>query len=217
MQWFYAKGGEQTGPLEEQAFHELAGNGVIDADTPVWHEGMPSWVPFGQIGGRRVSNNVPRKKLILKDGTPESPETAPTDPPDAPPPAGTTTIPATPEPASAPSLRMATAGAALLEPLYRARRWMKFAGILTIIAGVLQVFSIWGIVIAWLPIWMGILLTGAAKQITLACESSDDTAAFTAMDKLRLYFKIMGILMLIFLLIGVATGLFFLGIATAFR
>ncbi len=40
----------------------------------------------------------------------------------------------------------------LSEPLYRVKGWIKFAGVMTIISGAFQVISIWGILIAWLPI-----------------------------------------------------------------
>ena len=40
----------------------------------------------------------------------------------------------------------------MLEPLYRAKGWLKFVGVLSIIQGVLSILSIWGILICWLPI-----------------------------------------------------------------
>jgi hypothetical protein len=40
-------------------------------------------------------------------------------------------------------------------PIYQARGWLKFLGVLSFIGGIFQALSIVGIVIAWLPIWMG--------------------------------------------------------------
>ena len=43
-------------------------------------------------------------------------------------------------------------------PLYEARGWMKFLGIVMVIAGIFTAITIVGIIIAWLPIWLGVLL-----------------------------------------------------------
>ena len=50
-------------------------------------------------------------------------------------------------------------------PLYNAKGWMKFVGVLSIIYGVLVALSIIGILIAWLPIWIGILLFQSASAV----------------------------------------------------
>ena len=42
--------------------------------------------------------------------------------------------------------------------------WMKFIGIMTIIGGCFQALTIFGLVIAWLPIWMGVVLTKAGSK-----------------------------------------------------
>lgn len=82
----------------------------------------------------------------------------------------------------------------LIEPLYRAKGWIKFAGVLSIIQGVLTILSLWGILICWLPIWMGALLCGVSNQIRTAFEADNESAGRTAMEKLGTYFRIMGIL-----------------------
>ena len=41
-------------------------------------------------------------------------------------------------------------------PIYQSRGWMKLIGVLLIIGGVLYTLTIIGIIIAWLPIWMGV-------------------------------------------------------------
>ncbi|MFW6052636.1 MAG: DUF5362 family protein [Desulfosalsimonas sp.] len=89
------------------------------------------------------------------------------------------------------------------EPLYRAKGWMKFAGILSIIQGALLVLSIWGIIICWLPIWMGIILCSASNHISTAYETNDDSEFRTSMGKLATYFRIFGILALVLIIIGV--------------
>jgi len=40
--------------------------------------------------------------------------------------------------------------------------WLKFVGIVTIVSGALAALSVIGIVFAWIPIWLGVLLMQAA-------------------------------------------------------
>lgn len=95
------------------------------------------------------------------------------------------------------------------EPLYQARFWMKLAGVLMIIYGGLVALSIIGIIFAWLPIWLGLLLYQSASSAELARTSGEVEALTQSVDKLRLYFTIMGIVMLISVIIAV--GVIMLG------
>ncbi len=75
--------------------------------------------------------------------------------------------------------------------------WLKFLGIINIISGAFTALSIWGIVIAWLPIWLGILLLQASGRISTSRFSQNRADLVTMMDKLRLYFVIQGILIIV--------------------
>ncbi|UCG78887.1 MAG: DUF5362 domain-containing protein [Nitrospirota bacterium] len=83
------------------------------------------------------------------------------------------------------------------DPLYKVKGWIKFAGIMTIISGALQILSIWGILIAWLPIWMGVLLVSSSNLLTKAYESESDEDMVMSFGKLGTYFKIFGIFMVV--------------------
>ncbi|MEY2410509.1 MAG: hypothetical protein QOF48_3179 [Verrucomicrobiota bacterium] len=48
MNWFYAVGGQQQGPVDDARLNELIATGVINVDTLVWREGMPNWQPLRQ-------------------------------------------------------------------------------------------------------------------------------------------------------------------------
>jgi len=51
-QWFYARGGQQNGPVTFEQLVELARNGGLDATRDsVWNESMQGWTPAGQIPG----------------------------------------------------------------------------------------------------------------------------------------------------------------------
>ena len=86
-------------------------------------------------------------------------------------------------------------------PLYNGKGWLKFYGIITIIAGVLSALSIVGILYAWLPIWLGVLINGAANKVETAYQTGNKQAIIDAQKKLNTYFVINSVLILISLLI----------------
>ena len=49
MEWYYADGGQQAGPVSEQQLEELFRNGRILADTQVWRQGMEGWQPLRAV------------------------------------------------------------------------------------------------------------------------------------------------------------------------
>lgn len=90
-------------------------------------------------------------------------------------------------------------------PVYQARGWMKLIGILMIIAGVFYALTIVGIIIAWLPIWMGVVLYQAGSSSEQAYFNGDKYSLLTSLNKLKLYFTIMGIMTLISIVLMVIT------------
>jgi len=81
--------------------------------------------------------------------------------------------------------------------------WLKFLGIVNIVSGVLTALSLIGIVFAWLPIWLGALLLQAANKAASAHYADDPRDLVLMMDKLRLYFLIQGIVIIIGLALAV--------------
>lgn len=101
------------------------------------------------------------------------------------------------------------------EDMQKSAGWMKFIGILSIIGGALSALSLVGIIVAWLPIWMGIVLFQAGNAASAAGIAKDETKLVEATSKLRLYFLILGItiivgfaLSILSLLIALITGTF---------
>ena len=85
--------------------------------------------------------------------------------------------------------------------------WMKFMGIMTIIGGCLQALSIFGLVIAWLPIWMGVVLTKAGSKAGEYADKGDFASLESMTGQLKTYFTISGIMMIVsfaVMVIGVA-------------
>jgi len=97
----------------------------------------------------------------------------------------------------------------LIEPLYRGKFWMQLIGVMLILSGILTALSIVGIIIAWIPIWAGWTLIQAAKATERAFNQGDELEMKFALGKLKTYFTIFGVLILIYILmmiIGLVMG-----------
>jgi len=94
-------------------------------------------------------------------------------------------------------------------PVYQSRGWMKLIGVLMIIGGVLYAITIVGIIIAWLPIWMGVVLFQAGSSSEQAYFNGDKFSLIRSLTQLKLYFTIMGIMTLISI---VFSGIFIIAI-----
>ncbi len=94
-------------------------------------------------------------------------------------------------------------------PLSMGKGWMKFVGVMSIIQGAFIALSIIGILIAWLPIWLGVLIMQSADAIERAQLSGDAAALKEALAKLKTYFLIQGVLYIVGLVIMVLYVLFF--------
>ncbi len=50
-QWYYAKNGQQLGPVNRDTLQDLATSGQLAPSDLVWTEGMPAWVPARSTPG----------------------------------------------------------------------------------------------------------------------------------------------------------------------
>lgn len=92
-------------------------------------------------------------------------------------------------------------------PLYEARAWMKLLGVVMVITGILTALTVVGIIIAWLPIWLGVLLFQAAERIERAFAIADEMLLREALAKLKTFFVIQGVLLLVYLAVAVGSVL----------
>jgi 1,4-dihydroxy-2-naphthoate octaprenyltransferase len=99
----------------------------------------------------------------------------------------------------------------IIEPLHRGKFWMQLLGIASIIYGVVMALTIVGLIIAWIPIWAGVVLMQAAGAASRAFENSDPIEMRHSMAKLKTYFTIFGVLMLIGIVVMIVTTLFGIG------
>lgn len=49
MQWYYAKGGSQIGPVSQEVLASKISSGEIYQSDMVWREGMTDWLPASKI------------------------------------------------------------------------------------------------------------------------------------------------------------------------
>lgn len=49
MEWFYARGDMQRGPVTESELEDLVKDGIVSAETRVWREGMGDWLPVSAV------------------------------------------------------------------------------------------------------------------------------------------------------------------------
>lgn len=55
MEWFYAVGDKQMGPVNEEEFKRLAAAGTIRPDTLVWRAGLDNWRPYREVTAAAAS------------------------------------------------------------------------------------------------------------------------------------------------------------------
>lgn len=98
----------------------------------------------------------------------------------------------------------------VMKPLSDAAGWMKLLAVLSIISGIFIALTIIGLIIAWLPIWIGVLLMRAANDAQNAVTTGGETEAVSATSNLSTIFKIYGIVTAIYLglvVLGIVIGL----------
>lgn len=90
-------------------------------------------------------------------------------------------------------------------PLFQAKGWIRFLGVMSIIQAIVVIIGTMGVGIiwAWLPIWIGVILFQAAGAMEAAYTSGDRDKLVAANQKMKTYFIIQGVTMLVGIAIGV--------------
>ncbi|MFK5921237.1 MAG: GYF domain-containing protein [Verrucomicrobiota bacterium] len=68
MEWFYARGDMQRGPVTEEELGDLVRDGIISAETRVWREGMSDWVPLSEV--HKLAGRYLKKETSFKKESP---------------------------------------------------------------------------------------------------------------------------------------------------
>jgi hypothetical protein len=87
----------------------------------------------------------------------------------------------------------------LSRPLAEGKGWIKFLAIVQIVfMSIYVLVSLgMGLIFAWLPIWLSVLLLQSAGAIERAEQQGDAEALKLALGKLKLYFMIQAIAMIV--------------------
>lgn len=80
------------------------------------------------------------------------------------------------------------------EPLSQARFWMKLMAVMLMLSALGAVITIWGIVFAWLPVWLGVLLWQAANSAEDAQRTGRAAMLAQSLNKMKIFFMIYGII-----------------------
>ncbi len=86
-------------------------------------------------------------------------------------------------------------------PLYEARNWMKLLAVASFLAGLWLVASLVGIVVAWLPLWAGILILQSARAAEKAHLEGDQLSLIRSLSKLKTCFTLLGALCVLLVVI----------------
>lgn len=89
--------------------------------------------------------------------------------------------------------------------------WMKFLGVMMIIDGVFLALTGVGLLICWLPIWLGVILFQAAGDAEMASKGAAGKL-LSYVQKVNRFFFIQGILALLVLVISLVL-MFLFGMA----
>ncbi|MFP4458655.1 MAG: DUF5362 family protein [Candidatus Zixiibacteriota bacterium] len=89
------------------------------------------------------------------------------------------------------------------------RPWLKFLGIVSIIYGALYAITIIGIIFAWIPIWLGILLLNSSKEADRLVSEQNFERMMPFIINIRKFFVITGVLFIISIAFGILAIVFY--------
>ena len=81
----------------------------------------------------------------------------------------------------------------LIFPLYQSLFWVRLFATCLVFYGALITVTGIGVLFAWVPIWIGMLLLLAAKAISLAYKENDQQAFMQFMSRLKTIFTLLGL------------------------
>ena len=66
MSWFYVRDNQSDGPHSDEVMQNLVRTGAINAQTPIWREGMPEWQPLAQAAPQFLGGATPPSLSIAR-------------------------------------------------------------------------------------------------------------------------------------------------------
>jgi hypothetical protein len=81
----------------------------------------------------------------------------------------------------------------LTDPLYHSRFWINLFAACLIVYGALITVTGIGVLVAWIPLWIGVLLILTTKSIKAAYTGRDEKALLKSLNRLKSIFTILGL------------------------
>lgn len=187
MQWYYQDEADGQTPFDESYIAALSSGGRIKPTTLVWNDTLSGWVPAAEA----FPEAYPGVSLPPSGVLPVQSQAAAVRSEAVEPETRRTTL--THEPVKIINEDLRELVKDLASYISANRFWMKFLGVLMIISGVLQGLTIVGLLIAWLPVWSGVLLFKAADSSLMAESTGTVESIEDTLYRIGLFFKINGI------------------------
>ena len=80
----------------------------------------------------------------------------------------------------------------LVTPLYQSLFWIRLFAACLIFYGALITVTGIGVLVAWIPMWIGMLLLLMAKSISSAYQNNDEQAFKQSLSRLKTIFTVLG-------------------------
>jgi hypothetical protein len=201
-QWLFVSSSGQQFTVNEPDVPALAQSGQITAQTLMWREGMPQWMPAASVFPVLFSaSNAATQPLVSgypAEGGGEPAAVAPM---------GRPASKASGAPLSEAAIRR------LAAPLFERKGWIKLVGVLWIIVGI---FALPALLFGLIPIFAGLALMKMAGNVERAHAGGDFTRLEEAQRNSANFFFLQGVLLAIQLAITVLmTVLMMLGSGAA--
>ncbi|MEA1890611.1 MAG: DUF5362 family protein [Pseudomonadota bacterium] len=85
------------------------------------------------------------------------------------------------------------AASEIVLPLYECRLWIRLFAFCLIFYGALITVTGVGVLVAWMPIWVGMLLLLISKTVKTAYDKNDEQALMLSLSRLKTIFTILGL------------------------
>lgn len=232
-EFFYTKGGERHGPTTRASLQDLIDRGDVSSGDFFWIAGMDEWKTIGhgalphgsaEMGAAPTVQEASPTSYLTEQAA-DSNVPIVTESPSVSAPANAVTAPSVSAPAntvSAPSPMQSTFGSASVTSSASGDQvgvkdiaikmpkpiWFIVPALFFILGGVLYGITIIGLIVAWVPIWLGVLLFQANKALESARATGYRNDLMTAVEKIELYFRIIGIMYILSFVLMVLSFIF---------
>ncbi|MCB1065243.1 MAG: DUF4339 domain-containing protein [Verrucomicrobiae bacterium] len=221
MEWYYLDANQQQIPADENDLAGLVENGSISGETLLWNESMSDWQSaaalFPTWFPAAAPESVPAPAApVLTRATPKlaagkAPSIGMVKRPIQTVRGGATlkTSESVPDEAFVAPVDNRELIKDLAAFIAVNVGWIKFLGVMSIISGISTCLTGVGILIGWIPIWLGVILFKVANTSTAAQYQGHQVDLEDSLDRIALYFKLQGIFMLVGLIMTVVMVVLF--------